>query len=116
MKVAYTGSADFQEFSHQDFAKADLDQNKLSFPNGEAIEVDDAVGEALISDEGIFGAFSFEEVTDEEPETNELGTEDSEELPDPPKSGKKAKTQGAPKAGETNASTETPAGNGASTA
>lgn len=102
MKVAYTGISDAQEFGAEDFKKADLEQRKLRFPKGEPVEVDDAVGQALIAKDGIFGDFSFEEVTeDNEREIEELGDEEesdeeeSDVLPDPPaNSGKAATTEG----------------------
>lgn len=97
MKVAYTGISDAQEFGAEDFKKADLEQRKLRFPKGEPVEVDDAVGQALIAKDGIFGDFSFEEVTeDNEREIEELGDEEeSDVLPDPlPRSGKEATTEG----------------------
>ena len=62
MIIKYTGSSDFQEFGASDFAKADLEQRKLSFARGVEMEVDDLVGRALTSSDGIFGGHQFEEV------------------------------------------------------
>lgn len=71
MKVKYTGTADFQEFSAADFKKAGVEGKKVSFPRGEAVEVSDEVGQALVSDEGLFGGHSFEEVNDEEEQADD---------------------------------------------
>ena len=65
MNVKYMGTSDFQEFSAADFDKAGVQGKKLSFARGASVEVDDAVGEALISKEGTFGDYAFEEVVDE---------------------------------------------------
>lgn len=97
MKVKYTGKSDFQEFSAADFKKAEVDdQNKVSFPKGEAVEVSDAAGEALTSKEGIFGQHSFEQVEDEASDEGQLEFDaDAEVVQDPPaESGKAAKTEG----------------------
>jgi hypothetical protein len=60
MNIAYTGSADFQEFSKNDFEKAGIEDAKaMRFAKGQPAEVPDEVGEALTSKEGIFGDHSF---------------------------------------------------------
>ena len=74
--IQYTGGSDVQEFSHADFAKADLDQGKLRFKQGVPQEVEDDVADALTStspeESPIFHDFSFEEVEVEEEEEHEL--------------------------------------------
>lgn len=83
MKLKYTGTADFQEFSAADFKKAGVDDaRKVRFARGEATEVDDAVGEALVSKEGVFGDFKFEAVEDdeEESEPQAQGSADDSEM------------------------------------
>ena len=68
MKVIYTGKADFQEFSAEDFKKGGVeDQRKVSFPNGVPIEVSEAAGKALTSDEGLFAQDSFKVHEEDEP-------------------------------------------------
>lgn len=98
MKVQYTGNADFQEFSAADFKKAEVDdQHKVRFAKGEPTEVSDAAGEALISEEGIFGQHSFEKVEDEgeaKSESNDVN-EDVNLVEDAPaEEGKAATTEG----------------------
>lgn len=61
-EVTYTGSSDFQIFSAADFEKADVkDQNKVTFAKGVPTEVSKSAAKALVSDDGIFGPYSFEE-------------------------------------------------------
>lgn len=101
MKVKYTGTSDFQEFSAADFSKAGVEQRKLSFARGEVVEVDDAVGEALTStdaDESIFWDFSFEQVEDDEE-----SDASAEEL----KAQKKAAKKAAPPQGSSSSDTAT---------
>jgi hypothetical protein len=83
MIVKYTGNADFQVFSAADFKKADLEQNQLKFAKGEPKKVKDEVGQALTSEDGIFGDFSFEEVTDdgEAADNSEADGPDAEDAP-----------------------------------
>jgi hypothetical protein len=64
--VRYTGPANFQEFGKADFAKADVDQGKLVFPQGESVEVSQEVHDALTAKDGIFGDFSFESANEDE--------------------------------------------------
>ena len=78
MNVKYTGTSDFQEFSAADFKKAGVEGKKTSFPQGESVEVDDSVGQALIAKDGIFGDFSFEEVNDEEEQADDSGSNGSD--------------------------------------
>lgn len=117
MKVKYTGTSDFQEFGAADFKKADIEQGKLRFAQGEPKEVSDEVGQALISSEGIFGDHSFEEVSEEK---GDFDDEDDEDDGDPvvdtqlPKSGEGATTEGTASsgtgtAGRTGAGTSTAA-------
>lgn len=71
MKVVYTGTSDVQQFGADDFKKADIDgQKKLTFNRGEAVEVSDEVGQALVSKEGIFGDYSFEEADEDDEESS----------------------------------------------
>lgn len=73
MRIEYTGTSDFQEFSKADFAQAGVEQGKLSFPKNKPVEVPDEVAQALLSKEGVFGSFSFSEAKDEpeaQPELN----------------------------------------------
>lgn len=98
MKVKYTGTSDFQSFSKADFEKAEVDQNKLTFERGVPVEVPDEVGQALVSKEGVFGDFSFEEADDEEGEPR--SSSDQEVTPDessdaPTDTGRGTSTRGA---------------------
>lgn len=79
MKVSYTGTSDFQEFSAADFKKAGVEgQNKVSFPKGVPTKVSDEAGQALISDEGVFGRHSFEQVDEaDEEETTDADADSS---------------------------------------
>ena len=79
MKVKYTGTSNFQVFGKADFEKAGVEQDKLSFAKNKAVEVPDAIGQALVSKEGIFGSFSFEE-TEDEPETPSKSSGDDDQL------------------------------------
>lgn len=60
--VQYSGTSDVQEFSKADFAKAGVEQNMLRFRRGEAVEVPSAVADALLSPNGVFGGYSFDEM------------------------------------------------------
>jgi hypothetical protein len=60
MKIIYDGTADFQEYGAADFKKEDIEGKKVVFPKGEAVEVDDAVGELLLNPEGtVFAGVQF---------------------------------------------------------
>ena len=118
MQVKYTGKSDFQEFSAADFKKAEVDdQNKVSFPKGEAVEVSDAAGEALISKEGVFGQHSFEQVEDEaetkSAEDENAGNDEGVVETEPATSGKAASTEGTADATATTSTRST--GRGSST-
>lgn len=82
MIIAYTGTADFQEFSKADFKKAGIEDAKaLRFAQGEPVEVDDELGEALTDSEGIFGDHSFTNLDDvEEGDTDEQTLENQREV------------------------------------
>lgn len=108
MKVTYTGTSDFREFSKADFDKAGVEGGKkLSFARGETVEVDDALGEALVSKEGLFGDESFSEAEDEEDEADTTksakAAAKASDAEGAPTSGKAAKTQsgGGDSAGST---------------
>lgn len=111
MKVAYTGTSDFQKFSKADFAKAGIEDGKNhSFARGEPTEVNDEIGEALVAKDGIFGDFSFvslEEV--EEGDTNEQ-TEEAQR-----KAADKAAKRAAKKAASSSDSQGASTGPGSST-
>lgn len=116
MKVKYTGDSDFQIFDAADFKKAELEGRKTVFAKDQSIEVDDAIGDALTSDEGLFGPYSFEKV--EEDESSEAGAGDDLELDldaDAPleTSGKGAITEGTLSATTTSSTKST--GKGSST-
>lgn len=132
MDVIYMGTADFQEFGPEDFQKANIEQDKrVRFPRGEAREVSDEVGTALVSDEGVFGDFEFveaDELTEEQQEMIEARSQvpetnfpDSQGDGDPvddsqlPAEGEAATTEGTadPAAGATSGPTST--GRGTST-
>lgn len=68
MKVQYDGGqTDFLELDKADFTKAGVeDGKKLRFATGEPTEVPDAVGEALIAKDGLFGDFPFKQVEEED--------------------------------------------------
>lgn len=72
--IVYDGTADFQEFSSADFKKADVDQDKLVFPRGKAVAVEDGVADALLSKDGIFGDHKFRE-----PKKGDEGFDDLDE-------------------------------------
>lgn len=96
MKVAYTGTSDFQEFSAADFEKAGIeDGKKIKFAQGKPTEVDDAIGEALVSKEGFFGDYSFESLDDVEEGDTDAETEENER-----KAARKAAKKSAKKAAE----------------
>lgn len=69
MKVKYTGTSDFQEFSKADFEKAGVeDQGKVRFAKDEPKDISESAAEALLSKDGVFGDYSFEEADeDDEP-------------------------------------------------
>ena len=70
MIIKYTGTSDFQEFGKADFDKAGVEGGKkLRFARNEPVEVDDTLAEALISKEGLFGDFSFEQADEEDDDT-----------------------------------------------
>jgi hypothetical protein len=78
MKVKYTGTSDFQEFGAEDFKKADVNnQKKVVFAKGEPTEVSPQAGKALLSDEGLFGPYAFEEVEEKEEAVDEVSGPDS---------------------------------------
>ena len=89
MKVKYTGTSDFQEFSSADFKRAEIEAKKTSFPRGVEVEVPDEVGQALISDEGLFGGHSFEQVEEEEAAKGEKSEDSANDS-----SGKKSRARG----------------------
>ena len=60
-KITFNGPEDVRILGKADFDKAGVEQNKLTFHKGEAIEVDDAVAKALLDNSELFGKFSVEE-------------------------------------------------------
>lgn len=66
MRVVYQGTADFKELNAADLQKAGIDGfKKTVFQPGVAVEVDDAVGELLVSlDHPLFGPELFAEEVD----------------------------------------------------
>jgi hypothetical protein len=82
MIIKYTGTSDFQEFSKADFDKADVEGGKkVRFAKDEPTEIDDALGQALVSKEGLFGDHSFVEVDEdgEEVDQSKGGSSSSDE-------------------------------------
>jgi len=69
MIVMYKGPSDFQEFSAADLKKAGIeDGKKVRFANGEPTEVDDAVGQKLVStdpEDNILHDYNFVEVDED---------------------------------------------------
>lgn len=96
MKVKYTGDSDAQTFDAADFKKGEVEGKKTRFPKDEVVEVSDEVGQALTGNEGIFGPYSFEEVTEDEDTSTDSTDEaiDADVDPELPAEGKAAKTEG----------------------
>lgn len=83
--VAYTGSADFQEFDSTDFAKAGVEHEGVRFQRGVAQEVPEAVAKVLVDRDdtnAMFHDFKFERVSEEEAEQleQEVNEEDADRL------------------------------------
>lgn len=83
--VAYTGSADFQEFGSIDFAKAGVEHEGIRFQRGIAQEVPEEVAKVLVDQDetnAMFHDFKFERVTEEEAEQleQEINEEDADRL------------------------------------
>lgn len=69
--IAYTGTSDFQTFGKADFAKAGVeDGKKITFARHEPTEVDDDIAQVLLDREGLFGGYSFTDVTEEGEDEN----------------------------------------------
>lgn len=59
MLVKYTGPSDHRKLSKSDFERLGVeDQKAMNFNNGEVVEVDDALGEVLLTHDLLSGEFT----------------------------------------------------------
>lgn len=112
MKVTYTGSSNFREFSAKDLETLGIeDGKKHRFEKGVPQEVDDEVGQTLVE-----GNFNFVEVSDEEDAQKATKRAAKKAAKDSDKStGKSSQSDGTGTGGSTTTGATAAVGNGSST-
>lgn len=84
MKIKYTGTSDYREFSKKDLERFEVEDAKaLVFPRDEPTEVPEGVGLALTDPKHPLGKEFFEEVKEEKPEPEPEPEDDVDNTSDP---------------------------------
>lgn len=74
--VKYVGNSDAYELSREDFEKANISHDGVTFPRGVPVEVTEQMAKALGSDEGIFSDHPFE--VSDDPDEEAVDPNDAE--------------------------------------